>query len=260
MDYIYARVSTSKQETLNQVVTLKQRFPDAQVHQESGSGSRDDAVRKLRILSNLLGNLKKGDRLIVWAIDRMARKAAELQLLFDWFNKKGIIFVSHHEGIDLTHISGRMIAGIFASIAQGEAERNSARVKLGMSLAKKKGKQIGRKHGYSPHLNQIRAARLPRGTAKTDSVPGFLTTIVTHYKLGLSADSIAELLCDREDLYIAKTTVQKYINILIEDGKIEKREKLPPKPKRKKRRKRDPDKHPRMGDGKRVKRRLVTYW
>ena len=56
----------------------------------------------------------------------------------------GIDFISIHEGVDTSTPNGRLVFGIFASIAEFERELIRDRVRSGMAAAKAKGKRVGR--------------------------------------------------------------------------------------------------------------------
>jgi DNA invertase Pin-like site-specific DNA recombinase len=60
------------------------------------------------------------------------------------FRALGIDFVSLHEGVDTSTPNGRLVFGIFASIAEFERELIRDRVKSGLALAESKGKRLGR--------------------------------------------------------------------------------------------------------------------
>jgi len=56
----------------------------------------------------------------------------------------GIEFISLHEGVDTSTPNGRLVFGIFASIAEFERELIRDRVKSGIASARSKGKRLGR--------------------------------------------------------------------------------------------------------------------
>jgi DNA invertase Pin-like site-specific DNA recombinase len=56
----------------------------------------------------------------------------------------GIEFISLHEGVDTSTPNGRLVFGIFASIAEFERELIRDRVNSGMAAARSKGKRLGR--------------------------------------------------------------------------------------------------------------------
>jgi DNA invertase Pin-like site-specific DNA recombinase len=60
------------------------------------------------------------------------------------FRSLGIEFISLHEGVDTSTPNGRLVFGIFASIAEFERELIQDRVKPGIASAKAEGKRLGR--------------------------------------------------------------------------------------------------------------------
>ena len=60
------------------------------------------------------------------------------------FRSLGIDFISLHEGVDTSTPNGRLVFGIFASIAEFERELIRDRVRSGLAMARSKGKHLGR--------------------------------------------------------------------------------------------------------------------
>jgi DNA invertase Pin-like site-specific DNA recombinase len=56
----------------------------------------------------------------------------------------GIDFVRLHEGVDASTPNGRLVFGIFASMAEFERELIRDRVRSGIAAAKAKGRHLGR--------------------------------------------------------------------------------------------------------------------
>jgi DNA invertase Pin-like site-specific DNA recombinase len=74
------------------------------------------------------------------------------------FRSLGIEFISLHEGVDTSTPNGRLVFGIFASIAEFERELVRDRVKSGIAAARSKGKRLGRP-GVSVDVARIAALR-----------------------------------------------------------------------------------------------------
>lgn len=139
MDYIYARVSTSDQTTDSQTVELSALYPDAIIMEEIIGGAKQKPV-----LSHLLTLLNTNDRLIVYSLDRLGRRASPLISLLEDLESRGIIFISKREGIDYSTAVGRLVLQVLAAVAELEREMISERVTSGLVAAKARGKRLGR--------------------------------------------------------------------------------------------------------------------
>src|ERR1035441_10576179 len=84
------------------------------------------------------------DAVVVYRYDRFARSLRQLVNSLEEFRALDIEFISIHEGVDTSTPNGRLIFGIFASIAEFEREQIRDRVRSGLAAAKAKGKRIGR--------------------------------------------------------------------------------------------------------------------
>jgi len=87
---------------------------------------------------------RKVDAVVVYRYDRFARSLRHLVNALEEFRAMGIEFVSLHEGVDTSTPNGRLVFGIFATIAEFERELIRSRVRSGLASAKAKGKKLGR--------------------------------------------------------------------------------------------------------------------
>ena len=97
-------------------------------------------------MDRLLASCRKRsvDAVVVYRYDRFARSLRQLVNALEDFRALGIEFVSLHEGVDTSTPNGRLVFGIFASIAEFERELIRDRVKSGLASAKARGKHLGR--------------------------------------------------------------------------------------------------------------------
>jgi DNA invertase Pin-like site-specific DNA recombinase len=146
---LYARVSTSQQDTQNQLIELR-RYAQARGLQaaefvDNGLSGvlTEDKRPALKVLMDSVRK-REVDTVIVWDFSRFARSMRQLVEALDLFRAWGVSFISLREGIDTSTANGRMVFGIFASLAEFERELIRERVKLGLKRAVSQGKTLGR--------------------------------------------------------------------------------------------------------------------
>ena len=146
---IYARVSTHNGQNpemqLEEVCAFcRQRHweIDGDYVDKGISGSKEHRPALDRLL--VACRKRKVDAVVVYRYDRFARSLRQLVNALEEFRALGIDFVSLHEGVDTSTPNGRLIFGIFASIAEFERELIRDRVRSGLASAKARGKRLGR--------------------------------------------------------------------------------------------------------------------
>jgi len=146
---IYARVSTNNgQDPHMQIRELreycKRRGWDiAGEYVEAGvSGAKEHRPQLDALLA--VCRKRRVDAVVVYRYDRFARSLRQLVNALEEFRSLGIEFISLHEGVDTSTPNGRLVFGIFASIAEFERELIRDRVKSGIAAARSKGKRLGR--------------------------------------------------------------------------------------------------------------------
>jgi DNA invertase Pin-like site-specific DNA recombinase len=108
----YARVSTSEQETAAQVTALKAAGCE-RIYREKASGGRWDRPE----LHRLLDQLRKGDVLVVWKLDRLSRSLRDVLTIMERLAEAKAGFRSLTEAIDSTTPAGRMMMQMVGSFA-----------------------------------------------------------------------------------------------------------------------------------------------
>ncbi len=135
----YARVSTDAQETHLQMDALK-RAKCTRVYEEKASGAKSDRPE----LMKLLDHARKGDVVVVWKLDRLARSLRQLIDTTAMLNERGVEFHSLTENINTTTPSGKLTFHIFAALAEFERDILRQRVNAGLAAARRRGRVGGR--------------------------------------------------------------------------------------------------------------------
>ena len=122
----YARVSTQDQKLDLQLKSLK-KAGCQKIFREKVSGFN----RQRPEFQRMLDQIRSGDIIVVWKLDRLARSTRDLLNTMDTINEAGGKFLSVSEPwADTTSHAGKMIMTIFAGIA--EFERDLIRERTGL--------------------------------------------------------------------------------------------------------------------------------
>lgn len=135
----YVRVSDKDQSEALQIDALKTAGCEIIYGDHGVSGS----ITHRRGLDDMLAELKSGDTLVVWKLDRLGRSTIHLLQLLSDLRDRGVDFQALIQGIDTTTAIGRMLYGQLAVFAEFEREQISDRTKAGMAAARKRGVKIG---------------------------------------------------------------------------------------------------------------------
>lgn len=143
MIFGYARVSTKEQNLNLQIDALKNAGSD-KIFQEKVSGRSPKRPELLKLLEQI----RSGDTLIVFSVDRLGRTTRELIILLNDFKEKGITFKSLSEGIfDTSSPMGEAIFQIIAILKTMEVNVLRERTIKGIEAARARGKKGGRPVG-----------------------------------------------------------------------------------------------------------------
>src|SRR5213594_2388085 len=127
----YARVSTDDQDTAAQVAALKKAGCE-RIYREKASGGRWDRPE----LHRLLDQLRKGDVLVVWKLDRLSRSLRDVLTIMERLGESGAGFRSLTEAIDTTTPAGRMMMQMVGAFAEFERAMLKERTKAGLDAAR----------------------------------------------------------------------------------------------------------------------------
>ncbi len=111
------------------------------LHQDKASGARDDRPG----LKACLADLRQGDVLVVWKLDRLRRSLPHLLAIVTDLKRRGIAFRSLTEQMDTTTPHGELLFGIFGALAQYERALTQERVIAGLTAARRRGRMGGRR-------------------------------------------------------------------------------------------------------------------
>ena len=97
-------------------------------------------------LEQALAHLAAGDAdgLIVAKLDRLSRSVVDFGLLLEWFTEAEATLVALDLGVDTSTPGGRLVANVFASVAEWERDTIAARTRDGLAALRAQGKSAGR--------------------------------------------------------------------------------------------------------------------
>ena len=188
---IYVRVSSLKQREASQLPDLKKWVED-HPHEEVVWYRDKFTGKTLRRpgWSKLQGDLRRGDRVLVWKSDRLGRKAHEVLALAEELEKAGVTFESLTERLDFTTPLGRAALGVALVFAQLENENRTERVLAGQAAARDRGVKFGRPKGTGKPLRVSPEHRRIARQLKSEGMP--VARIART--IGLSRDTIYRIL------------------------------------------------------------------
>lgn len=169
----------------------------SQLYEDRASGRRDDRPG----LEACLKSLRPGDTLVAWKLDRLGRDLRHLINLTHELTSRGVgLRVLAGEGvtIDTTTTNGRLMFGVFGSLAEFERELIIERTKTGLASARARGRHGGRPFKMTPaklRLAQVAMVRRETGVSELCSELG-----VTRQTLYRHVDPQGRLRPDGEKL------------------------------------------------------------
>jgi DNA invertase Pin-like site-specific DNA recombinase len=143
----YARVSKiDQQDTRPQVKALKEAGCK-RIFEENASGGRWERPG----LHRALDQLREGDVLVVWKLDRLSRSLKDMLLILEKITEAGAGFRSLSEHIDTTTLAGRMMLQMLGSFAEFERSMVRERTRMGLQAARERGRVGGRQPKLTAH-------------------------------------------------------------------------------------------------------------
>jgi DNA invertase Pin-like site-specific DNA recombinase len=184
----YARVSTGHQSLDAQTdaltaagVNLERIYRD----KLTGTSTREQRPGLALLLEHAA---RPGDTIVVVGIDRLGRNAAEVMTTIRDLGQRQIILRSLREGIDTSNATGRMVAGVLASLAELELELGRERRSAAKASRKARNLPIGRPKA----LDADQIALAERMRASGEPVP------VIAEAVGVSRPTLYRYLAEKE--------------------------------------------------------------
>ncbi|WP_436133435.1 recombinase family protein [Acidovorax sp. LjRoot129] len=171
--YGYARVSTLEQNTAAQLAAFRRVGID-EVVQEKRSAIKDRPE-----LEKLLTIMVKGDVLVVYKLDRLARSVSHFVKVFELLKSKGVGFRSLTEAIETDTSQGRMFLHLLSAFAEFERELIRERCLAGQRAARAAGKTWGRKRALSDDDVAYAAAAWRSGWFDQDTLAGMFDVSIS---------------------------------------------------------------------------------
>jgi DNA invertase Pin-like site-specific DNA recombinase len=163
----YSRVSKtdgSQAVDLQHDALIKVGVLAEQIYHDFASGKREDRPG----LKACLKALRKEDILVVWKLDRLGRDLRHLVNTVQDLSEREVglkVLTGQGAEIDTTTASGKLIFGIFASLAEFERELIRERTKAGLDAARARGRKGGRRFALTKA--QVRLAQAAMGKKET---------------------------------------------------------------------------------------------
>src|SRR3954447_2283129 len=165
----YARISTQVQDLALQLDALR-AAGCGKLYEGKASGAQHERPA----LQAALGDMRQGDTLVVWKLDRLARSIKQLIETVEDLAGRGIGLRSLTEAIDTTSSGGKLVFHLFAALAEFERGVIRERTLAGLQAAQARGRTGGRPRpqGQGPGRRQGDAAGSGDHRARGRQAPG----------------------------------------------------------------------------------------
>jgi DNA invertase Pin-like site-specific DNA recombinase len=139
------------------------------IYTDRASGRQDDRPG----LATCLQALQPGDTLVVWKLDRLGRNLKHLISVVDDLQQRQVgfkVLAGAGVQIDTTTADGRLVFGIFAALAEFEAELIRERTRAGLAAARARGRRGGRPRKITKEVLRTAMAALSAQTTSARTV------------------------------------------------------------------------------------------
>jgi DNA invertase Pin-like site-specific DNA recombinase len=156
------------------------------IYEDLASGRKDERPG----LQACLKALQPGNTLVVWKLDRLGRDLKHLVSLMDDLRQRQVgfkVLTGSGAQIDTTTANGRLVFGIFATLAEFESELIRERTQAGLASARARGRLGGRPRKMTQDMLLMAMAAMadPRSNAREVARRlGMTTTTLYDYVNG----------------------------------------------------------------------------
>jgi DNA invertase Pin-like site-specific DNA recombinase len=112
------------------------------IRDEGASGKSLDRPGLRRALDQIAAGEVEG--LVAAKLDRITRSLGDFAALLEWFTASDASLVAVDVGVDTSSPGGKLVAGVFAAVAEWERDTIAARTKEGLAALRAKGNAISR--------------------------------------------------------------------------------------------------------------------
>lgn len=186
MIYGYIRVSTQEQNLENQRNCILEHYQVDEFVEEKKSGTIDYSKRSL---GGLMKKVKQGDTIVTTEISRFGRSLSMIFKIIQELNDKKVHVIAIKNNFEINNnddknngLVSNVLMFAFGLSAQIERDLISERTKMGLSVARSKGKRIGRQKGdviYNVKLRQYQNEIMQKYNVEKASI----NSLAKHYEV-----------------------------------------------------------------------------
>ncbi|MCT8999895.1 MULTISPECIES: recombinase family protein [Phyllobacteriaceae] len=191
----YARVSKGDDQSNRAQARALAEAGCKRVFEEKASGGRWERPE----LHRMLDQLRDGDTVVVWKLDRLSRSLKDVLHLMDRITSAGAGFRSLTEAIDTTTAAGRMMMQMVGSFAEFERAMIRERTTAGLAQARAEGRIGGRRRKLDPKKRREIAESVLSGRKSGaemarlyDVSEPTVSRIIAEYREKLETDSASQ--------------------------------------------------------------------
>ena len=157
---IYCRVSTKDQSCERQekdLIAFSERlgYEIIGIYKENASGAKNGRAIRKQVIE--LAKQRYIDSILITELSRWGRSTIDLVTTLQLLQSYNVSLLAlNGMQYDLCTAHGKMIASVFASIAEFERDLIQERIMSGIALAKSKGMILGRKIGFRPTSDKVK--------------------------------------------------------------------------------------------------------